>query len=128
MGVDGDRVVVSADLASYTNITLPSYNISAPRFAVAYGAGRLVAVGNGGEISSSTDGMTWTQRGATGARSVTYAAAFLNDKWLAVGTAGGLLTSPDGVGWTRQSSPAIVTWRGCAYGAGRYVVVSDNTG
>jgi hypothetical protein len=123
---DGDRVVVTPDLTSYTNVTVPAYNITVPRLAVAYGAGQFVTVGSGGEISSSSDGVSWTPRGSLGARDVNHNIAYLDSRWVAVGTAGGLMTSPDGVSWTRQNTPTSNRLRGCAYGAGRYVVTGDN--
>lgn len=120
---DSDRVVTTPNLTTYTNITLPAYNLTVPRAGVAYGAGLLVTVGAGGEISSSPDGATWTQRGTAGARNSNTHVAFLNNRWMAVGSNGGVLTSPDGTTWTRQTAPAGNWLSGCAYGAGRYVVV-----
>jgi photosystem II stability/assembly factor-like uncharacterized protein len=122
---DGDRVVVSPNLTTYTNITIPAYNVTVPRFGVAAGAGVFVTVGAGGEISTAPDGVTWTARGATGARWVNYDVAYVNNRWMAVGSSGGVLTSPDGATWTRQTTPNGTWMRGCTFGAGRYVVVGD---
>ena len=123
---DSDRVVISPNLTAYTNITIPAYNLTVPRAGLAFGAGQFVTVGNGGEISSSPDGTTWTQRGATGARSANYGVTYLNNQWLAVGSGGFVLTSPDGSEWTRRALPNATGMRGAAYGTGRYVVVGDN--
>lgn len=120
-----DRVVVSPNLTTYTNINLPAYNLTTPRWAVAYGAGVFSTVGAGGEISTSPDGVTWTARGATGARWVNYDVAYVNNRWMAVGSTGGVLTSPDGATWTRQTTPNGTWMRGCTFGGGRYVVVGD---
>ena len=122
---DTDRVVASPNLTTYTNITIPAYSITTPRWALAYGAGLFVTVGNGGEISTSPDGTTWTQRGTSGSRYVNYNVAFLNNHWIAVGSSGGVFTSPDGATWTRQTTPNTTWMRGCTFGAGRYVVVGD---
>lgn len=122
---DGNHVVVSPNLTTYTNITIPAYNLTAPRWGVAFGAGVFATVGSGGEISTSPDGVTWTARGATGTRWVNYDVAYVNQHWLAVGSTGGVFTSPDGASWTRQTTPNGTWMRGCTFGGGRYVVVGD---
>ena len=122
---DTDTVFSTPDLASYTTVTMPAYNVTAPRWGVAYGAGQFVAVGAGGEISSSGDGIIWNARGAIGARWTNYAVAFGDGLWVIASSRGGVLTSPDGVMWTRQAVPTTNWIRGCTYGGGRYVVTGD---
>ncbi len=122
---DSDRVVVSPDLTAYTNITIPPHNLTAPRLALAHGAGLFVTVGYGGEISSSPDGVTWTRRGSSDARWANYGVTHGGNRWLVVGSNGGIFTSPDALTWTRHTSPTSNWLRGCTYGAGRYVAVGD---
>lgn len=74
--------------------------------AVAFGAGRYVMVGTGGEISSSEDGDNWISRSnPTGKRlnDVVYA----HDRFIAAGDAGTLLSSIDGTTWTDVSGSAL---------------------
>lgn len=121
---DSDRVLVTINFATFTSVNIP-FNPTSPRWATAFGLGQVVTVGAGGDIASSPDGLTWTQRGANGTRWEHHFAAFLNATWFVIGTNGGVYTSPDAVTWTRQTTSNGNWANGVAYGAGRYVVVAD---
>ena len=75
---------------------------------VAFGAGRYVAVGSAGAISTSTDAITWTLLGQFG--SAFSDVVFANNRFVAVGFAGTISTSSDGLIWTRRnlaSTPVV---------------------
>ena len=100
--------------------------------AVAYGGGVYVAVGTGGVIYSSTDGVHWTKRDSglpTGFSyfDVYYAAGL----FIAGGTGSDLVThittSPDGVTWT-DHVPALAKDQiadHIGYGNGTYLAVNS---
>ena len=93
-------------------------------------SGAFVAVGSGGTILSSTDGITWTQP-TSGTTAGLNAVARGDGLFVAVGESGAILTSPDAVLWTQQTAtfhtsppPAL---SGVGYGNGIYVVVGLGT-
>jgi len=75
----------------------------------AYGAGIYVAVGNSGNIFSSTDLVTWTSRSA-GANAFGDV-IFDNNLFVAVGASGACYTSPDGTTWTSRSAGSTVFYK-----------------
>jgi hypothetical protein len=60
---------------------------------VAYGNGLFVAVGDGGTILTSPDGVSWTQR-TSGTSNQLNGVAYGNGLFVAVGWDGTILTSP----------------------------------
>lgn len=112
------RVYSSPDGVSwnFTTINVPWLR------GLAYGAGRLVAVGAAGAIFTSTDGANWTPA-TSGTANDLYGVSFLNGRFIAVGTIGTILTSPDGLTWTARSAGGNQSnLQNTAYGAGRYVI------
>lgn len=80
--------------------------------AVAYGGGKLVAVGKvqlGGVISTSTDGVTWSPSKIPLSISLIMTGiAYGNNMWVAVGLpAGVILTSDDGNTWISRTTDAF---------------------
>jgi hypothetical protein len=74
---------------------------------VAYGNGQFVAVGDGGTVMRSTNGIDWTFATVPGAPEFRFL-TFDGTTWLAIALnasayAERLWTSPDGVNWTQQS-------------------------
>jgi hypothetical protein len=71
---------------------------------VTYGNGLFVIAGAGGQLATSPDGITWTNRtssfGATEIKSLTYGGGV----YVAAGSSGKLATSTDGINWTQQTS------------------------
>ncbi len=65
-----------------------------------WGGNQFVAVGEGGAILTSPDGVTWTPRASYSLDGVTWG----GDQFVAVGLEGTILTSPDGVTWTPRAS------------------------
>lgn len=81
-----------------------------------------VAVGAGGFINTSPDGIVWTSRSSGTSNDLKHI-AFLNGQFVALGAAGTLLTSPDGLTWTARTSGTAAQLNGLAFGAGQYVAV-----
>jgi YD repeat-containing protein len=91
---------------------------------VTYGNGQFVAVGVGGTIVTSPDGVTWTQR-SSGTTKDIYGVVFGNNLYVAVGAEGLVMTSSDAITWTIQTSGTQAVLYTVAYGKGRYVAVGD---
>ncbi|MEY4090269.1 MAG: hypothetical protein RJB55_2540, partial [Verrucomicrobiota bacterium] len=71
---------------------------------VAYGAGRFVAVGDGGNIRHSSDGVAWTT-GTSGVTTNLLAVSWWEDVgFIATGASGTILTSTDGLAWQLRES------------------------
>jgi sugar lactone lactonase YvrE len=110
-----DIVSTTIDSRAVTSVTVSAdgltglpvdVKLATPR-SVAFGAGRYVFVGDGGNVSSSADGLTWTA-GASGTTSDLRAVIFAFDRFIAIGSKGALLTSPDGLTWTVQNTSTTV--------------------
>jgi hypothetical protein len=85
-----------------------------------------VAVGSGGAIRKSTDGITWV-----GVPSTTTAqlreVRYLNSKFIAVGDSGTVVYSNNGTDWVNCSVTGRTEFlTSVAYGAGKYVVVGNS--
>ncbi len=75
---------------------------------VAYGAGRFVAVGRAGTITTSTDGVTWTAANS-GVNADIYTIAYGNGRFVAkFGLS--LLISDDGLTWTVANASVPTGW------------------
>ena len=97
---------------------------------IAYGNGTYVAVGYGGDVMTSTNGINWTT-GTTGISNRSWSAiTYGNGKFVATSwgevldNRAGIMTSPDGITWTSISAPAQTSWSSIAYGNGVFVAVS----
>jgi hypothetical protein len=91
---------------------------------IAYAATQriFVAVGDGGAIVTSPDGVSWTQQASPTAlnlHSVAAGAAAL----VAVGDEGTILASLDGVNWSTRTSNATVQLLGVGFGDASFVAV-----
>lgn len=101
---------------------------AANQYGQAWGTNLYVAVGAGGAVSSSPDGVNWTARNAGTANDL-YAATYtstLADVFVAVGANGAIVTSPDAVNWTVQSSGSSANLRAISFNGTYYVAVGDN--
>jgi sugar lactone lactonase YvrE len=110
-------VAVSADGLAGVSVDV---KMSTPR-SVAFGAGHYVFVGDGGNVSSSTDGLTWTS-GTSGTTANLQAVLFAFNRFVAVGSGGTLVTSPDGLTWTVQNTSTTIDFISVAAGSDRIVV------
>ena len=92
--------------------------------AITYGDGLFVAVGDYGQISTSTNGTNWTTQtvGSDAYNAITYA----NNKFMAVGSGAAILTSPDGTNWTTQTV-GDEHYRAIIYGDGTFVAVGASS-
>jgi hypothetical protein len=95
-------------------------------FAVAYGNGLYVAVGNGGHIITSSNGIAWTAR-TSGTNQRLRGVAWAGGVFVAVGDSRTVLTSSDGVTWTPQTAPAGMGFslRGVAHDGTQFIAVSS---
>jgi len=94
-------------------------------YAVAYGNGRFVAVGDEGTLLTSTDGAQWT-RGNSATDDCLRGVAFGNDAFLAVGKCGTVVSSKDGLRW--HFAGASLRLKALAFGQGCFVAVGQNSG
>jgi YVTN family beta-propeller protein len=90
--------------------------------SVATDSTQYVAVGAGGKIKSSPDGIIWTVRTSGTTTSLTHI-SYQNGRFIALGAAGTILTSPDGITWTSRTSGTTMQLNGVTFGAGQYVAV-----
>jgi hypothetical protein len=70
---------------------------------VAWDGLRLVAVGQDGVVSTSPDGLSWTE-GSAGTDRALFSVAWSGSRFVAVGERGVRAESPDGVAWTLRDS------------------------
>ena len=107
--------------------TSTSYNWT----GITYGNNKFVAIGDGGYISTSTDGVTWTtpvKNSNLGSNAWT-GIAYGNNKFVALGMGGYISTSTDGVTWTDAVyNPYIssFSWRDITYGNNKFVALGYN--
>lgn len=99
--------------------------------AVTFAAGRFVAVGLGGTILVSPDGVNWT--GEPSGTSASRDGVAFGGRFVAVGfndtaLVSEVLVSADGTAWTEVVSPlfARVFLEAVAYGGGKFVAVGTN--
>lgn len=92
---------------------------------VSQGNGLFVAMGEFGDIYTSSDQATWTSR-YSGTNHMLYDTAYGGNIFVAVGANGTILTSPDGVSWTLRHSGTSYDLSGVTYGGNTFVAVGDN--
>ncbi len=93
---------------------------------VAFGAGRLVAVGNGGAVVTSADGAAWAPADA-GTEENLYGLAHGSAGFVAVGDNGTLLSSRDGTAWTLHLQDGLYDLLSdVTFAAGLYVAVGSS--
>lgn len=93
-------------------------------WAVAYGAGRYVAVGRAGTILTSTDGSGWvpqTQFMPTLFTNVVFA----DSKFVAVGSNGNVLVSTDGLSWISRNVGEVGVLYGAANNGTTWVITGS---
>ena len=67
------------------------------------GDGTFIAVGNSGNIITSSDGVKWTKK-KSGTKKHHRGVAYGDGKFVMVGNAGTVLTSTDSTTWTKSES------------------------
>jgi hypothetical protein len=89
--------------------------------AVAYGNSQFVAVGDGGAVVRSSDGLAWTTENS-GVTNQLSDITFGNAQFVAVGSPNIILTSSNGVDWFHQVLPPA-NLGPVAFGNGRFLVL-----
>lgn len=84
----------------------------------------FVAVGTGGTIVTSNDGVSWSSA-TSGTGQDLWGIAPTSQGWVAVGGNGTVLTSTDGSQWTAASSGTGALLRDVAFNGGTYVAVGS---
>ncbi|MHB8523900.1 MAG: hypothetical protein ACYDH9_24515 [Limisphaerales bacterium] len=121
-GVDSSpsSIWTSIDGADWTP-QIPDLLYDETLLAVTYGAGRFVAVGEGGTVYASTDGVQWKYHGLGGLSAPYFnAMTFGQNQFVAVGDYS-IYTSPDGVAWTSQDSAGAGHLYSITYGNGLFL-------
>jgi hypothetical protein len=109
-GNAGKFLTTNGTAESWGTVTAPIVwtqraGIDAGINSIAYNGSNLyVAVGSGGTIQTSPDGITWTARTSNAGGNVLVKVAFGNGVWVAVGYNGTLVSSSDGTTWTARTS------------------------
>lgn len=88
---------------------------------VTKGIGRYVAVGDSGYITSSTDGVNWSNPKQVGTNKWSYV-AYGGGKFMVVGIDGYVTSSSDGVNWATPTAPLL---NGFPAGNLMYVIYAD---
>ncbi|OIO61399.1 MAG: hypothetical protein AUJ55_00160, partial [Proteobacteria bacterium CG1_02_64_396] len=110
---------VSSDGATWSKTLTGSTSASWTLNSVLWDGVQWVVAGMGGQIFTSPDGITWTER-STGVHDKLSRGVKGNGLFVAVGDAGRIVTSPDGLTWTPQTSGTTaslrdVTWTGTQF-------------
>ena len=114
----------TSDVTTWGDIHAVSF--SAPVYHVAHnGSDQYVAVGGYGNISTSSDGTTWTLR-TSGTSNCLYGVAYGNSMYVAVGYRKTLLTSTDGISWTDRSVSDNAYFKGIVYGGSKFVAIGND--
>ncbi|MFC4598572.1 S-layer homology domain-containing protein [Cohnella hongkongensis] len=91
---------------------------------VVYANGIFMAVGTGGTLMTSEDGIEW-QSQSSGTSKFLTGIARSDDLWVAVGEGGTILASEDGSAWTVRASGVANNLNGVVYSGSRFVAVGD---
>lgn len=121
-----DNILVSSDGVSWTKRSTANDEYL---YGVTFGNGNFAAVGEGGEIFTSPDGLNWTRRLATpvlGVKKYFNGIAYGGGTFVVVGREGSIITSPDGINWAARNSGTSEFLGGAAYGNNTFVTVGDN--
>lgn len=89
---------------------------------IAFGNDAFVAVGSGGAVLTSPDGMTW-RISDSGAGTQLNDIAYNGQTFVAVGNQGAILTSENGTAWVQRKSNVTLNLNGVAFGSGQFAVV-----
>jgi hypothetical protein len=124
---DGERVVgvgdfgaiLAGDAGGLHAVESPSDEILR---GIAHAGGRWVAVGSGGDVLFSRDGVEWRlveSPTTVDLRGVTWT----GERWVAVGDQSTAISSQDGVGWETDATAMPCALLGLARRGGRFVAV-----
>lgn len=91
-------------------------------YSVAYGNGKIVAVGSNRYVTTSTDGNNWTTpKQLMNDGNAWYTVTYGNGKFVVVGSGGNIATSTDGINWSIKS---VISYdlSGITYGNENFVI------
>ena len=93
--------------------------------SICYGDGKFVAVGGGGKIAYSIDGINWTEADSPFGSSSIDSICYGDRKFVAGGSGGKIAYSINGINWTEADSPFISKTfiESICYGNGKFVAV-----
>lgn len=112
-------ILSSTDGMAWTNRLTTAGNLT----SVAYGNNRYAAVGTGGKIYTSADGISWASVTPTNTTENLAGIRYVNGKFMAVGANGTLVVSTDGTTWTAPGSTGLSgSLTSVAYGNGKYLI------
>jgi hypothetical protein len=97
-GSSDGTLLSSTDTLSWTSHSFTNFSVG----GIAFGKNLFVAVGDAGQILTSSNGNDWAPQ-SSGTSSNLSAVAFGNNQFIAVGKGGELIRSIDGVTWTKPS-------------------------
>jgi len=95
---------------------------SLPQSVAVNGAGLLVAVGTGGVISTSADGITWTTR-TSGVTVLLTHVIWMGSQFYVVGQSGVILRSTDGITWNSVGPGGTIGLNQIAHSGSVFVAV-----
>lgn len=98
---------------------------SSSLYAIAFGNGRFVAVGNEGAVVTSADGASWKVVNA-GTEERLRSIVFAKGMFVAAGYNGAIVTSRNGLVWKVRNSGSDDRLHGVTFGNDRFVAISKN--
>lgn len=117
------QLFTSTNGQQWTDRSLPG--VTADMNGVAYGGGRVVAVGAGGSaLVSLDDGSTWTAV-TTGSGVSLLGVTYGNGQFVAVGESGVILTSANGEAWIQRASGVTQILTAVDWTGSRYIAVGS---
>ncbi|WP_287409375.1 hypothetical protein [Oceanithermus sp.] len=119
VALQGRYVLISTDGATWS-----SNEVEVTLYDVAYGGGRFVGVGSGGNVLTSSDAVNWTKQGSITSYTL-LGIAYGNGVFTTVAGGGKIFTSSDGVNWTERQSGTSNALQDVAYAEDRFVAVGD---
>lgn len=125
------RIITSPDGVNWSAQQDPGPESLKEWRAVAYGAGRFVAVGDYGgsgaeRVMTSTDGINWSYATTVPTTTTWQSLAYGGGKFVATAYSGTVMTSTDGLTWTVSSGTLDTMAKAIGYGNGRFVVVGND--
>lgn len=84
---------------------------------------QFLAVGEGGNVLISSNGISWTIY--TSGSATLYSVAWSGSLYVAVGLSGAVFTSSDGTSWASQTSGTTNTLRGVDWDGSKFLAVGD---
>src|SRR5579863_4221334 len=117
-------------LSTNSSVVAPAWNWANPKpqgfdfWGIATGGNVTVAVGNGGQIYTSTNNSNFTPQNS-GTNLLLTSVTYGNGLFVAVGSNSMILTSSDGITWSQPVGPTSGFLNAVAYGGGLFIAVGS---